>query len=136
MNFSNDAAIATLKVINERMDYLSNEVRDRTYDQLMELNQLGEMRQQLERETFIDYTFDGKQETDSVDNIKRNGQLRVRSFDSCRWADPVAAKMTHRGIRLSLVRSDLSGLISREEAANFATLITESLHVQCIGVVA
>jgi len=47
MNFSNNAVIATLKVINERMDYLSNEVEDRTYDQLMELNELGDMREYL-----------------------------------------------------------------------------------------
>ena len=36
---------ATLKLINERMDYLSNEVLDRSYDQLMELNELGNMRE-------------------------------------------------------------------------------------------
>lgn len=38
---------ATLKLINERMDYLSNEVLDRSYDQLMELNELGNMREYL-----------------------------------------------------------------------------------------
>jgi hypothetical protein len=38
---------ATLKLINERMDYLSNEVVDRSYDQLMELNELGDMREYL-----------------------------------------------------------------------------------------
>lgn len=47
---------ATLKLINERMDYLSNEVVDRSYDQLMELNELGEMREYLKglyaRQTF------------------------------------------------------------------------------------
>tara|TARA_R100000951_G_scaffold102680_1_gene94897 strand:+ start:47 stop:448 length:402 start_codon:yes stop_codon:yes gene_type:complete len=133
MIFSNNAAIATLKVINERMDYLSNEVEDRTYDQLMELNELGEMRQQLERETFIDYIVDGKKEVDSVDNIKLNGQRRINSFEACKWADPIAAKMTHRGIRMSLTRS---GLISRDEAVNFATLVTESLHVQHMGMAA
>ncbi len=37
-------ATATLKLINERMYYLSNEVTDRTYDQLVELNDLGDMR--------------------------------------------------------------------------------------------
>jgi hypothetical protein len=41
------SVIATLKVINERMDYLSNEVTDRTYDQLIELNELGDMREYL-----------------------------------------------------------------------------------------
>ena len=38
---------ATLKHINERMDYLSIEVPDRSYDQLMELNELGNMREYL-----------------------------------------------------------------------------------------
>jgi len=42
-------ATATLKLINERMYYLSNEVTDRTYDQLVELNDLDEMRSYLLR---------------------------------------------------------------------------------------
>ena len=130
MNFSNNAAIATLKLINERMDYLSNEIEDRSYDQLMELNHLGEMRQQLERETFIDYYVNGKQRTDSVDNIKLNGQRRVKCFHECEWADPETASMCHRGIFIQIIET---GLIDRDDAWNFATLLTESLHVQRMG---
>ncbi len=44
---TNNEINATLKLINERMDYLSNEVADRSYDQLIELNALGDMREYL-----------------------------------------------------------------------------------------
>ena len=127
MEFSNKAAIATLKVINQRMDYLSNEVIDRSYDELMELNELGEMRQQLERETFIDYYVKGKLETDSVDNIKLNAQRRVNSFSSIVWADPEAAKMFQRSTFTQIMQS---GLVNRDDAWNYATVITESNYVQ------
>lgn len=127
MNFSNNAAIATLKVINDRMDYLSNEVEDRSYDELMELNHLGEMREQLERETFIDFMVKGKQETDSISNIKLNGERRVADFESCHFADPTAAKVCHLCIVFQLTET---GLISEDIAKNYATLLTESQFVQ------
>jgi len=130
MNFSNNASIATLKLINERMDHLSNKIEDRTYDQLMELNGLGEMRQQLERETFIDYIVDGEQETSSVESIKRIGEARPKQFIDCSFVDPVEAKMTFRGVRLSLLAS---GVIDRESAHSFATLIAEENHAQCFS---
>ena len=130
MNFSNKAAIATLKLINDRMDYLSNDIGvDRTYDELVELNELGEMRQQLERETFIDYYVQGELKTDSVDNIKLNGERRVNPFKGSEWADPIAANATRRMIRLALTTS---GLIDYKTADKYATLVTESVHPQII----
>ena len=38
---------ATFTLINERIDYLSNAVADRSYDHLIELNALSDMREYL-----------------------------------------------------------------------------------------
>ena len=129
MNFSNKAAIATLKLINERMDYLSNEVEDRSYDELIELNELGEMRQQLEREAFIDYYVEGELKTDSIDNIKLIGERPVNPFKNSEFADRVRASVTRRVIAFQLTET---GLVSRDVAKNYAARIVESIYPQFI----
>ena len=129
MNFTNNAAIATLKLINERMDYLSNEVEDRTYDQLVELNNLGEMRQQLEREAYIDYMVVGNQKTDSVDNIKLLGERPIKPFDRSKFASPTRAKVSLEVIVFQLTET---GLVCEDVARNYATRIVESIYPQTI----
>lgn len=129
MNFSNNAAIATLKLINERMDYLSNEVEDRTYDELMELNNLGEMRQQLECETYIDYYVEGELKTDSIDNIKLIGERPINPVKNSEFADRVRASVTRRVIAFQLTET---GLVSYDVAKNYATRIVESIYPQYI----
>jgi curved DNA-binding protein CbpA len=129
MNFTNNAAIATLKLINERMDYLSNEVEDRSYDELMELNNLGEMRQQLERETYIDYYVEGKQKTDSVDNIKLLGERPINPIKNSVFANRIRSKVTMRDIARQLIET---GLVSEDVARNYATRIVESIYPQYI----
>lgn len=129
MNFTNNAAIATLKVINERMDYLSNEVEDRSYDQIMELINLGEMRQQLEREAFIDYYVEGNLKTDSVDNIKLLGERPINPVKNSEFADRVRASVTRRVIAFQLTET---GLVSRDVAKNYAARIVESIYPQYI----
>jgi len=129
MNFTNNAAIATLKLINERMDYLSNEVEDRTYDQLVELNNLGEMRQQLEREAYIDYYVEGKQKTDSVDNIKLLGERPINPVKNSVFANRIRSKVTMRDIARQLIET---GLVSEDVASNYATRVIESIYPQYI----
>ena len=129
MNFTNNAAIATLKLINERMDYLSNEVEDRTYDQIVELNSLGEMRQQLEREAYIDYYVEGKQKTDSVDNIKLLGERPINPAKNSVFANRIRSKVTMRDIARQLIET---GLVSEDVASNYATRVIESIYPQYI----
>lgn len=129
MNFTNNAAIATLKLINERMDYLSNEVEDRSYDQLVELNSLGEMRQQLEREAYIDYYVEGKQKTDSVDNIKLLGERPINPVKNSVFANRIRSKVTMRDIARQLIET---GLVSEDVANNYSTRIVESIYPQYI----
>lgn len=129
MNFTNNAAIATLKLINERMDYLSNEVEDRTYDQIVELNSLGEMRQQLEREAYIDYYVEGKQKTDSVDNIKLLGERPINPVKNSVFANRIRSKVTMRDIARQLIET---GLVSEDVASNYATRVIESIYPQYI----
>ena len=129
MNFTNNAAIATLKLINERMDYLSNEVEDRTYDQIVELNSLGEMRQQLEREAYIDYYVEGKQKTDSVDNIKLLGERPINPVKNSVFANRIRSKVTMRDIARQLIET---GLVSEDVANNYSTRIVESIYPQYI----
>jgi curved DNA-binding protein CbpA len=129
MNFTNNAAIATLKVINDRMDYLSNEVEDRTYDQLVELNNLGEMRQQLEREAYIDYYVEGELKTDSVDNIKLLGERPINPIKKSVFANRIRSKVTLHEIARQLVET---GLVSEDVASNYATRVIESIYPQYI----
>jgi hypothetical protein len=132
MNFSNQAAIATLKVINDRMDYLSNEVEDRTYDELMELHHLSEMRQQLESETFIDYDVDGVTLSDrhvvTVAKIKKVGDRPMqRFFDEIRWADRDAARAIYNSVLANVMAV---GVNKQYDAMKYATLIAECNAVQ------
>jgi curved DNA-binding protein CbpA len=132
MEFSNNAAIATLKVINQRMDYLSNEVLDRSYDELMELNQLGEMRQQLEREAFIDYDLNGLTLSDdpvvTVAKIRKVGDRPTqRFFDEIHWADRDAARAIYDSVLANIMAI---GVNHAYDAKKYATLIAECNAVQ------
>ncbi len=132
MEFSNKAAIATLKLINDRMDYLSNEVLDRSYDEILELTELGEMRDQLEKQTFIDYDATGltlsKDSVVTVAKIKKVGDRPMqRLFHEIHWANLDQARAVYDSVLANVMAV---GLNTEYDAMKYATLIAECNAVQ------
>jgi hypothetical protein len=98
----------------------------------MELNHLGEMRQQLESETFIDYDVDGLTLSDrhivTVAKVKRVGDRPTqRFFDEIRWADRDAALAIYNSVLANVMAV---GVNTEYDARKYATLIAECNAVQ------